>query len=120
MFNSLLFGLASAPSLFTRVIAPIVKQLALLGVRVASYIDDYFLTASPAKIVDHVERVESLFFRVGFSISDKIRPLSFPFSCVSGESDLSSFYVLSSSFLGTAGDIFEGRDPSLGQFNFTL
>lgn len=70
-FQVMPFGLSTAPYWFTRVIKPIITFLGNQGVKVTSYIDDFFITGSSSSIVKDTASVLSALISAGFPISPK-------------------------------------------------
>ena len=75
-FNVLPFGLSSAPFWFTRILKPLVASLSADGIKLAVYLDDFFLCASRDLIEGHVARTVSVLSQAGFKISDSKSVLS--------------------------------------------
>ena len=66
-FNCLLFGLACAPWVFTKVLKPIAAQLRELGVRLIVCIDDILILAeTPQLLRDHMMGLIYLLKNLGF------------------------------------------------------
>ena len=50
-FRALCFGLASAPQVFTRVMAPVSSILHSMGIRLRRYLDDWLIQSSSREAV---------------------------------------------------------------------
>ena len=75
-FNVLPFGLSTAPYWFTRILKPLVASLCAEGIKLAVYLDDFFICASRDLIVGHVSRTVSVLSLAGFKISESKSVLS--------------------------------------------
>ena len=63
------FGLAPAPRLSTKLLAPAIRHLRRLGIRLSVYIDDIIVLArSISQSVAHTQRTVNLLHHLGFSV----------------------------------------------------
>ena len=63
------FGLAPAPRLATKLLAPVIRHLRRLGIRVSVYIDDLILLArSVALSIAHSQKTVNLLHHLGFTV----------------------------------------------------
>ena len=63
------FGLAAAPRLSTKILAPAIRHLRRLGIRLSVYIDEIIvLTRSISQSVAHTQQTVNLLHHLGFSI----------------------------------------------------
>lgn len=66
----MLFGLTSAPRVFTRVMLPVVKKLREEGIRIVVYLDDLLILArSPQEAAAHRDRTLALLMRLGWLVN---------------------------------------------------
>jgi len=71
MPTCLVFGLAPAPRIFTKIMRPMMAFFRSLGVRVLGMIDDYLWAERPDRILAVREAVQSVFPRLGWSFNAK-------------------------------------------------
>ncbi|XP_051168859.1 uncharacterized protein LOC127286471 [Leptopilina boulardi] len=70
-FQSLLFGLCTAPYIFTKLLKPVVHQLRCQGIILVIYLDDILIIAkSEAECRKHVHITRKLLESLGFMISE--------------------------------------------------
>jgi hypothetical protein len=69
-FRAMLFGLSSAPRVFTALLRPVIKHLHRLGIRVVSYLDDLLIASATYQqsLLDY-NRVEQTLTRLGFKLN---------------------------------------------------
>jgi len=71
-FQSLPFGLCSAPRVFTKLLKPVLAQLRHQGARVIMYLDDMLLMAqSKDELEEQLEQIQILLEGLGFVINRK-------------------------------------------------
>ncbi|XP_056408500.1 uncharacterized protein LOC130311793 [Hyla sarda] len=71
-FQSLPFGLSSAPWCFTKLLKPVVAMLRSRGVRLIIYLDDILIMAQTLHLINlHTQWTLSLFTNLGFLINTK-------------------------------------------------
>ena len=69
---SVLFGLCTAPRVFTKILKPAMEMLRSLGIRLVIYMDDMLLMAeSKQKLMEHVHLTVFLLENLGFIINSK-------------------------------------------------
>ena len=69
-FNCLLFGLSSAPWIFTKATKPVVTILRTLGMRIIVHIDDILVMAQSEELVqEHTECLIFLLESLGFTVN---------------------------------------------------
>ena len=69
-FNSLPFGLSTAPRLFTKVLRPVVQWCRQQGIRIMVYLDDFLILASSYdQAVQHTAVVMELLEKLGWIIN---------------------------------------------------
>lgn len=71
MPTCLVFGLAPAPRIFTKIMRPMMAFFRSLGVRVLGMIDDYLWAAKPENILGVREAVRLVLPQLGWSFNDK-------------------------------------------------
>lgn len=81
-FNSLPFGLSSAPFVFTKTTKPIVKWLRSRGIRLVIYLDDFLIfSVSREECVNNPKLTISMLLHLGFIINWEKSDLVPNFSC---------------------------------------
>lgn len=69
-FNAMVFGISSAPFVFTQLTKPIIAQLHQQGIRCSIYLDDLIIAAhSRSEALRHLEIAAHLFQQLGFEIN---------------------------------------------------
>ena len=69
-FNVIPFGLTSAPSIFTKLLRPVISHLRSSGIKISSYLDDIFICGkSLSKVKSDVDVTIKLLLSLGFSIN---------------------------------------------------
>ena len=63
------FGLNVSPFYFEKTLRPVVKFLRLQGLRLALYVDDWFLTAQPNDIIKHKDLLVNTLEELGWTIN---------------------------------------------------
>lgn len=69
-FRALVFGLASAPRIFSLLMRPVLRHLHRLGVRVMAYLDDLLIAASSREMaLRHTQLVLDCLASLGFAVN---------------------------------------------------